>query len=104
LAPAPVVTDFQFDRTTVVAGSSFSAIASGANLAPQTFFDVRFTSPGSNDSAVALNWQKGLAASHDAPVGIASGVWTVNGVRAHQIETDHTGTFVPVSAAITVLP
>ena len=104
LIPAPVITDFHFDRSTVVAGTSYSANVSGTSLAPQTFFDVRFTSPGSNESAVVLNWQKGLAASHDVPVGIASGVWAINGVRAHQIETDHTGTFVPVSASITVFP
>jgi hypothetical protein len=104
LIPAPVITDFHFEGTTVVAGTSYSANVSGANLAPQTFFDVRFTGPGSNELAVVLNWQKGLVVSHDVPVGIPSGVWTINGVRAHQIETDHTGTFVSVSVAITVFP
>jgi hypothetical protein len=34
----------------------------------------------------------------------ASGLWTISGVRAHQIETDHTGSFAVVAAAITVLP
>jgi len=104
LIPAPVITDFQFDRSTVVAGTSYSANVSGTNLAPQTFFDVRFRSPESSESAVVLNWQKGVAVSHDVPVGIATGVWTINGVRAHQIETDHTGIFFPVSATITVSP
>jgi hypothetical protein len=51
-----------------------------------------------------LNWQTGFAGTHDVPAGIASGKWTISGVRAHEIETDHTGSFVPVSAAITVLP
>ena len=45
---------------------------------------------------VVLNWQRGLAASHDVPIGTASGVWTITGVRAHSIDTDHTGDFLPV--------
>jgi hypothetical protein len=102
LLPAQVVTDFRFDRASVVAGSSYSANVSGSHLTQQTFFDVRFTAPGSNDFAVALNWQRGLSLSHDVPVGLASGSWTINGVRAHEIETDHTGNFFPVTAAITV--
>jgi hypothetical protein len=102
LVPAQVVTDLRFDRTNVVAGSSYSVDVAGSNLTSETFFDVRFTRPGSNDSAVALNWQKGLAASHDVAAGAASGSWTINGVRAHEIETDHTGNFFPVSATITV--
>jgi hypothetical protein len=104
LVPDEVVTDLQFDRTNVAAGSSYSAKFSGSNLTSQTFFDVRFTSPGSNDAAVALNWQRGLAASHDVAAAIASGRWTINGVRPHEIETDHTGSFFPVSATITVSP
>jgi Tol biopolymer transport system component len=100
----PIVTGLQFDRTNVAARSSYSVSVSGSNLTSQTFFDVRFTSPGSNESAVVLNWQKGLAARHDVQAGTASGVWTINGVRAHQIETDHTGNLVPVSATITVSP
>src|SRR5262249_54560144 len=68
-----------------------------------TFFDVLFASPGSNESAVVLNWQKGLAATHDVAACTASGVCTINGVRGNQIETDHTDNFVPVSAT-PVLP
>jgi photosystem II stability/assembly factor-like uncharacterized protein len=97
-----IVTGLQLDRTNVVAGSSYSANVSGFILTSQAFIDVRFTSPGSNQSAVVLNWQKGFAAKHDVPTGTASGVWSINGLRAHQIETDHTGNFVPVSATITV--
>jgi hypothetical protein len=104
LIPGQTVTDLRFDRTTVVAGSSYSANVSGSKLTGDTFFDVRFTSPGSNASDVVLNWQKGVTASHMIPAGLASGIWTINGVRAHQIETDHTGNFWPVSATITVFP
>jgi photosystem II stability/assembly factor-like uncharacterized protein len=101
---APVVTDLRFDRPSVVAGTSFSVNVSGSNLTPQTFFDVRFTAPGSNASDVILNWQRGVAASHGVATGTALGIWTINGVRAHQDETDHTGSFVSVSATITVSP
>jgi galactose oxidase-like protein len=104
LVPAQVVADLRFDRTSVVTGSSYSVNVSGSNLTPQTFFDVRFTAPGSNASDVILNWQRGVAASHEVPVGIAAGTWTINGVRAHVVETDHTGIFFPVSATIRVSP
>jgi len=100
--PAPVATSLQFDQSIVAAGFSYSANFSGVNLTDETFFDDRFTAPGSNDSAVAVNWQKGLAANHSVPAGITSGTWTINGVRAHKIETDHGGDFVGVSAMITV--
>jgi len=102
LVPDEVVTDLQFDGTSVVVGSSFSANFSGTNLTPQTFFDVRFTSSGSNNSDVILNWQRGLVERHYLPAGTASGAWTINGVRAHEIATDHTGIFFPVSATLTV--
>lgn len=104
LVPALIVTDLQFDRMNAVAGSSYSVNVFGSNLTSQTFFDVRFITPGSNESGVVLNWQKRLAAGHDVPAGTASGVWAINGVRPHQIETDHTGSFVPVKATITVAP
>src|SRR5262249_36855774 len=103
LIPALVVRDLEFDRTNVVAGSSYSVNVSGSNLTPQTFFDIRFTAPGSNTSNVALNWQTGLATSHPVPLSTAPGSWTINGVRAHQNEADHTGNFSPVSATIAVV-
>jgi hypothetical protein len=104
LVPVPVVSAVRFDRMVVPAGSSYSADLSGSNLTPEMFFDVRFTSPENNESAVALNWQKGLVENHDVPAGLALGSWTITGVRAHEIETDHTGIFFPVSATITVSP
>jgi len=104
LTPPPVVNNLQFDLRLVAAGDSYSVSIFGSGLTTETFFDVRFTSPGSNASAVVLNWQRGLAASHVVRVGTASGIWTITGVRAHEIETDHTGNFIPVSASITVSP
>jgi hypothetical protein len=102
LIPSPVVKSFQFDRAIVAPGSSYSVEISGSNLTPQMVFDVRVNRPGSNDSFVVVNWQRGLAANHDVPAGIASGSWMITGVRAHEIETDHTGSFFPVSATIGV--
>jgi uncharacterized delta-60 repeat protein len=102
--PGPVVTGLQFDRSSVAPGSSYSANFSGVHLTDGTFFDVRYSAPGSNDSGVVLNWQIGIAASHSVPAGITSGIWTINGVRAHQIGTDQSGNFAPVSAMITVSP
>jgi Kelch motif protein/galactose oxidase-like protein len=104
LIPIQVVTDLRFDRTTIAAGASYSVNVSGSNLTPQTFFDVRFIAPGHTLSDVILNWQRGVTADHAVLAGTASGIWRITGVRAHQIETDHTGNFVPVSATITVSP
>jgi len=104
LIPTPVVKTVRFDRVVVPAGSSYSVDLSGSNLTPEMFFDVRFIGPGSNESAVVLNWQRGLSVKHDVPAGTALGAWIINGVRAHEIETDHTGIFFPVSATITVSP
>src|SRR5262249_37762981 len=52
--PDLVVTELRIDRTKVVAGGSFAVNISGPNLTTQTFFDVRFTSPGTNESAVVM--------------------------------------------------
>jgi hypothetical protein len=103
LMPPLLVTGVRLDSAVVGAGASYSVNISGSGLNAETFFDVRFTDP-ENHTAVVLNWQKGLAANHELPINIASGIWTINGVRAHQIEADHTGSFVPVSATITVSP
>jgi Galactose oxidase, central domain len=104
LLPASITTDLRFDQTTVATGSSFTSTFSGSNLSVDTFFDVRFSAPGSDATDVVLNWQRGNVAAHDASAGIAPGVWTIRGVRAHRVETDHTGIFFPVQATITVSP
>jgi hypothetical protein len=104
LLPALIVTNLQFDRTTVVAGFLFSVNVYGSNLTSQTFFDVRFRVPGSTLDQVAVNWQRGTSGSHAASPGTATGIWTITGVRAHQLETDHTAGFITVSATINVSP
>jgi Galactose oxidase, central domain len=68
LTPAQVVTDFRFDGTNVVAGSSYSVNVSGSNLTQQTFFDVRFISPDRDESAVVLNWQEVLQRAMEYPL------------------------------------
>ena len=40
--------------------------------------------------------------SHDVADSTVAGSYTIVGVRAHEIETDHTGIFFPVSATLTV--
>src|SRR5437016_1699972 len=99
-----LATNISFAPASARLGGSFTAMFSGTNLTDATYFDIRFRSPGSNTDQVALNWQRGIAASHGAPDGIAAGSWIINGVRAHQDEADHTGSFIPVSATITVSP
>jgi len=104
VVPAPVVTALGFDPTTVAAGGSYSVNLSGANLTSETFFDVRFSTPEGNAYAVVLNWQRGATGSHSVSPDTTPGSWTIRGVRAHRIETDHTGDFDPVSSTITVSP
>jgi hypothetical protein len=74
----------------------------GLNLTNQTNFDVLFQAPGNAAFIEALNWQTGSAASHTVRLGTSTGSWTISGVRAHQDPADHTGSYVPVSASITV--
>ena len=100
--PVPIVTAIALDRLSVTTASSYSITVSGSNLTSETFLDIRYSGPGNNASDVVLNWQRGVTASHGVPAGTAPGIWTINGVRPHQIETDHTGSFFPVSATIRV--
>jgi hypothetical protein len=102
LVPPVAPGNFQFDRSSVAPGSSYIVNISGSNLTAESFFDIRFRIPGSTLDQVVLNWQRGTSNAHVVPVDLATGVWTVTGVRAHQLETDHTGNFFAVSATITV--
>jgi hypothetical protein len=44
------------DGRVLIVGGDKTGSAELYDPTSQTFFDVRFTSPGSNDSAVVLNW------------------------------------------------
>jgi uncharacterized delta-60 repeat protein len=98
-----LVYDVHFDSApTISIGDSWTATLSGSNLTDETYFDLRFRSPGSNTDRVALNWQQGTAARHSIPVGTATGTWIITGVRPHLDISDHGGEFIPVSAALAV--
>jgi hypothetical protein len=99
-----VVTDLKLDRDIGVVGSQMTASLSGINLSDTMYFDVRFRSPGSNIDAVAWNWQRGQAVTHEIPPGTTAGDWTITGVWPHQKPTDHSTDFFPVSASFRILP
>jgi plastocyanin len=80
-----------------VRGDIFGLESDGSNVFRYPLPCTRAT----NDETV-LNWQKGASGSHTIPAGTSMGVWTFTGVRPHEAETDHSGTFTPVSVGLTV--
>jgi uncharacterized delta-60 repeat protein len=94
----------RFDAARVPLGGSFTATFSGLDLTDETYFDVRFRTPGSYTDQVALNWQRGLSQAHDLSIDLETGTWNITGVRPHQEANDHTTDFVLVSTALTVTP
>jgi hypothetical protein len=91
-----------FDGGHVQPGDSFTATFSGTKLNNETYYDLRFSPPGVGKDYVAANWQRGPSATHSVGTGIATGAWTVTGVRAHQRIDDHTADFVSVSVELLV--
>jgi len=98
----PAVTELQFDPGSVESEGSFTATFSGTNLTSETYFDVRFRAPCSDEDQVALNWQKGASATHRVPAGSPTGAWTISGIRAHEVMTDHSTDFDSRSTALLV--
>jgi plastocyanin len=98
------LTGLTFSPSTVRIGGSFSASFTGSNLTDLTYFDVRYRAPGNTTDQEVQNWQRGVTASHDVSPGIASGMWTITGVRPHQNSADHSANFATVSATVTVSP
>jgi hypothetical protein len=96
-----IVSAIHFDPAVIAVGGSWNVTFSGSNLTDQTYFDVRFRSPGSTTDQVVPNWQQGTAA-HIVPTGTEPGTWIVTGIRAHESVSNHGGEFMPVSASITV--
>ena len=96
------VTGIQFVPATVRAADSWTATFSGTNLTDQTYFDLRFRSPGSATDLLALNWQRGTSARHNISAGTTPGTWIVTGIRAHDDVNDHNGEFISVSTTLTV--
>jgi hypothetical protein len=102
-AAGPNACDLQLSQSHVATGDSFSAHFAGSSLTAKTFFDIRFTTTDGSLSAIRLNWQAGVAATHGLPPGTAPGTWIITGIRAHQAEADHTGNFVPVKVTLAVI-
>jgi hypothetical protein len=98
----PAVNSIAFDLSTVRVGDSFTITLSGANLSSQTYFDVRFRAPGATSDDVVENWQQGASVTHNVPAGTASGAWKITGMRAHRDASDHSASFIPVPATLTV--
>jgi hypothetical protein len=97
------VADVKISPTSINVGGSFTVVVSGFNLGNDTYFDVRYLSPGGAEQ-VALNWQQGASASHSVATRTDGGPWTITGIWAHQVADDHSSDFAPVSATITVNP
>jgi len=85
-------------------GDSFTVTFTGANLAADTYFDVRFRRPGAISDEIAFDWQQGISVSHLLPAKIEIGTWRITGIRAHSDPNDHGGSIIPVDGAITVGP
>jgi hypothetical protein len=98
------VSALNVDKGIVHTEGAYNATVVGSNLNNNTYFDVLVRAPGGAEEFVVLNWQMGTSESHSVPVGLLPGTWTIDGVRAHQDPENHSGSFAPVSAAITVSP
>ncbi len=98
----PAVTSLKLDPSTVRQGGTFTATFAGANISDETRFDIRFRAPGSTIDQQAFNWQKGASGNHPVPANTAAGTWSITGVRAHQDEASHIGSYTSVSVSLIV--
>ena len=58
---------------------------------------------GARSTKSPTTGSKELSAPHTVASSIATGTWTVTGVRPHQNLADHSGDFFPVSVTLTVI-
>jgi hypothetical protein len=100
----PAVNSIVFNPSTVRPGATFTTTFAGANLSAQTHFDVRFRGAGSTSDEVVQNWQQGSSGTHSVPVTTPAGTWRVTGVRGHRDANDHSGSFIPVTGTLVVVP
>ncbi|HEY3129666.1 MAG TPA: hypothetical protein VGL91_09415 [Acidobacteriota bacterium] len=100
----PAVNSIVFDPANARVGATLTTTFAGANLSAQTYFDVRFRKLGAATDEIALNWQQGATATHNIPATTPPGTWKITGVRAHRDANDHSGSFIPVPATLTVVP
>jgi len=99
----PAVNSVGLSPATLRTGS-FTTTFAGANLSAQTYFDVRFRRPGGTSDEVVENWQQGGTATHNIPAATPTGSWRITGVRAHRDANDHSGSIIPASVTLAVLP
>lgn len=100
----PAVNSLLYNSATVRLGGAVTATFAGANLSAQTYFDVRFRAPGGTSDEVVQNWQQGTSGAHNIPMSTPTGTWRVTGIRAHRDANDHSASFIPVAANLTVAP
>jgi tungstate transport system substrate-binding protein len=103
-AADPVVNSVAFKSATVRIGSDVAATFAGVNLSAQTYFDVRFRRPGSASDEVVENWQQGASGTHNILAETPTGTWRITGVRAHRDGNDHSASWIPAAASLTVVP
>jgi uncharacterized delta-60 repeat protein len=101
--PSPAV-ELKLDPASVRLGGSFRATFFGGSLTSDTYFDLRFRSPLSTVDQVALNWQRGLSATHGVPTATPPGIWLISGIRPHLDINDHNALFSAVSTSLSVSP
>ena len=100
----PAVNSVVLNPATVRTGESLTGTFAGQNLSGQTYFDVRYRRPGAASDEVADNWQQGASGGHIVAAGTPASAWRITGVRAHRDANDHSATFIPVGASVTVVP
>jgi tungstate transport system substrate-binding protein len=100
----PAVNSIVFGRANVRIGDLVTATFAGVNLSAQMYFDVRFRRPGAATDEIAQDWQQGPSATHNIAAATQPGIWRITGVRAHREASDHSGSFIPVPATLTVVP
>jgi hypothetical protein len=89
---------------TVAPGGTFTATFSGTGLSSQTYFDIRFRTPGSNTDQEVLNWQQGPSGVHSVSLSTPAGTYAITAIRAHADAADHIGSYIPVAASLRVQP
>ena len=100
----PAVNSVVFNPATVRLGGAVTATFAGTNLSAQTYFDVRFRSPGATSDEVVQNWQQDTSGTHNISAATPTGTWRLTGVRAHRDANDHSASFIPVAANLTAIP
>jgi hypothetical protein len=100
--PNPVVSGVKVMSAKVKVGQSYDTFFSGPALTSETYFDIRYLSPGSSTDEVAFNWQRGTSSRHIVGPSTQPGKWVFTGIRAHRGVFDHEGEFNPLRITLEV--